>query len=383
MATSDGFPTAIVASFICFYSVVFLLSTVGNSIVLYSCYRTLKRRPSSIKWFIANLAFADLTFTVLSLLDLTSFLWTWVGGEVSCKLQSFLIEACYTTSVLTLVLINFERRKAVVAPLRARASVSDGTFRKLVVVWILSLVAGSPLLYAYQIENDILGSLICSNTKFGDVGKQVYYSIHAACIFIAPLTYMIYAQSTIFLTLRSRVFPTENAFSRVHSKRHRKVAKPLAALTAAFIVCWAPFIIVRTLMYFHLTEGGYYWRASQLLIFLNTALDPILYGIYAEDLKGFLQRLFKCRRFQLSTRIQSFSINGSTKINKQYSSTMARMKKEGFDLEIIELSNEFKNTTNRNSAGCVIQQGVDNNEDPNGIMETQESNTVVIHHLKR
>lgn len=217
--------------------------------------------------------------------------WWWSVLQVTkfphwIMLQYFSINTC-----------PYERRKAVVAPFRARVSASDGTFAKLVVIWILSLVAGSPLLYAYQIENDISGSLICSNTKFGDVGRQVYYSIHAACIFIVPLTYMIYAQSTIFLTLRSRVFPTQNAFSRVHSKRHRKVAKPLAALTAAFIVCWAPFIIVRTLMYFHLTEDGYYWRASQLLIFLNTALDPILYGIYAEDLKGFLQRLFKCRRF--------------------------------------------------------------------------------------
>lgn len=62
---------------------------------------------------------------------------------------------------------------------------------------------------------------------------------------------------------------------------------------------------------------------------------------------------------------------------------MARMKKEGFDLNIIELSNEFKNTANRNLAGCVIQQGFDNNKHPDGIMETQESNTVVIHHLQR
>ena len=335
MARSDGFSTAIVASFIGFYSVVFLLSTVGNLIVLSGCYSTLKRRPSSIKWFIANLAFADLTFTVLSLLDLTAFLWTWIGGEVSCKLQSFLIEVCCNSSILTLVFISFKRRKAVVAPFRARASVSDGNFGKLVVVWILSLVAGSPLLYAYQLENDHDITLICTNTKFGDVGRQVYYSIHAACIFIVPLAYMIYAQSSIFLTLRSRVFPTENVFSRVHSKHHRKVAKPLTALTVAFIVCWTPFVIVRTLMYFHLTEGGYYWRASQLLIFLNTALDPILYGLYAEDLKGFLQRFLKCTRFQLSTRVEGFAIDGSTKQNKQCSHMMGKIRNEGTDLNTI------------------------------------------------
>ena len=57
-------------------------------------------------------------------------------------------------------------------------------------------------------------------------------------------------------------------------------------------------MIIRTLMCFHFAEDGYIWRASQLLIDLNTALDPILYGIYADDLKNYIQSLFKCTNFQ-------------------------------------------------------------------------------------
>lgn len=358
MATSDGFPTAIVVSFCCFYFVVFLLSIVGNSFVLSVCYKTLRRRQSSLKWFIANLAIADLTFTVLSILDLIAFLWTWIGGQASCKLQSFLIEACYTTSIMTLFLITFERRKAVVAPFSARMTASEANCKKLIAVWLVSLVIGSPLLYAYQIKTDISGMMTCTNSAFGDLGRQIYYSIHAVCIFIVPLTYMIYAQSTIFLTLRSGVFPRQNVFSAVCSKRHHRVAKPLAALTVAFAICWAPFIIVRTLMYFHLMEGGYYWRASQLLIFLNTALDPILYGIYGDNLKPFLQRLFKCGNFAMPVRVESLTIDRTFKQIKQDSSTLAKSqpKKDTVaDLNIIELSNGFSNAVSRKSTGCVIE----------------------------
>lgn len=307
MATSDGFPTVIVVSFVSFYFLVFMLSTVANSFVLSICYRAIKRKASSLKWFIANLAIADLTFTFLSILDLITFVWTWLGGQVTCKLQSFLIEACYTASIMTLVVISFERLKAVVEPFSTRTSAPEDVYRKLMGLWFVSLIAASPLLYAYQAHEDSRGGVSCTNIAFNNLGRQIYYSIHSICVFLVPLIYMIYAQSSIFITLRSSVFPTQNPFSAACSKRHRKAAKPLVALTVAFAGCWSPFTIIRMLMYFQLTDGGYAWRASQLLIFLNTALDPVLYGIYGENLTSSLKRFFTCTVSQTSATVETFA----------------------------------------------------------------------------
>ena len=300
MASRGGFPKLLLDSIgITLYSLVFLLSTLGNSFVLYVCYMTIKRRAYSLKWFIANLAIADLTFALLSTLDIISYFWGWVGGQVTCKLQSFFIEACYTVSVTTLTLISFERHKAVVKPFSAIISPPEGVYRKLVASWIVSLVVASPLLYAYQIQVDNTGEVLCTNISIGDLGRQVYYSIHAVCFFLVPLIYMIYAQSTIFRTLRSNVFPMQNAFTTASSKRHLKAAKPLVALTVAFTTCWSPFIFVRALIYFHLTVSFYIWKASQILILLNTALDPMLYGMYGETLKPFFKRFFQRANFRI------------------------------------------------------------------------------------
>ena len=300
MATSDGYPTGIVVAFICVYILVFLSSLVGNSIVLWLCYKR-KRRESSLRWYIANLAIADLAFTVLTILDMISFFWTWIGGQISCKLQSFLAEACYTTSIMTLVLISFERLKAVVDPFSAIVIATERVARNLIGVWVVSTVVASPLLYAYQAQTDNSGTVFCTNMTFGDLGRQIFYSIHAVCFFFLPLLYMLFAQKKIFLSLRSNVFSnTRNAMVSTSSKRHYKVAKVLAALTVAFVICWSPFIVVRTLLYFHLTDGGYIWRASQLLIFVNTALDPILYGVYGDHLKRYARSLFTCRGSPLS-----------------------------------------------------------------------------------
>ena len=304
MATSDGFSIALVVTFTCVYFLIFLSSIVGNSFVLWLCYKLRRQRESSLTCCIANLAIADVTFTVLTIFVLILFLWTWVGGEIFCKLVSFVIEACYSTSILTLVLISFERLKAVVDPLSVRLITKENMLRKLIAVWSVSAVVASPLLYAYQTQTDDTGTVSCTNSMFGDIARQIYYTIHAFCFFLVPLVYMIVVQKRIFLSLRSSVASNmSNTTASVHYKRHYKVARVLAALTIAFVICWSPFMVTRTMLYFHLTNGGYVWRASQLLILLNTVLDPILYGVYGEAMRQYARSLFKKTRRPLFNRV--------------------------------------------------------------------------------
>ena len=299
----------------CFYFVAFALSISGNCFVLRICYR---KRASSLKWFIANLAVADLTFALLSIFDVISGFWHWVGGQVSCKIQGFLIEACYTTSIMTLAVISYERVKAVVHPFNARFIDSVKASKKVVSLWIISLAIGSPLLHAYRIvREEESDKVICSNEPFGDLEKQIYYGIHGVCFFIIPLMYMVYAQSTIFRTLRSRVqrFPGQSCVNTSLTFRHRKVAKTLTALTLAFVICWSPFMIFRTLRYFHLWYERDAWRTSQLLMLLNTGLDPILYGIYGENLslKQIFGGIVKCFSFvRPSARVRIFTLTPTT-----------------------------------------------------------------------
>lgn len=165
---------------------------------------------------------------------------------MTCKLQSFLIEVCYTASMMTLVLISYERRKAVVEPLHARVMVQDGTRRKIISAWVVSLLVDLPLLYAHDVEQDDSGVISCDNMVLRDL------LLYSRCfLFLLPLAYMVYAQIIIFRKLGSKVFPRQNAFTTSCSNRgmHRKVAKTLAALTFAFVMCWSPFIVVRTLTY--------------------------------------------------------------------------------------------------------------------------------------
>ena len=296
MPISDGFPLFMVVFFGVFYITVFIMSVVGNVWVIVTCYKTIRRRYRPLMWLVANLASADLFFTFLTILDLISSYWHWVGGNNACKLQGFLVEATYSTSITTLVVISYQRMKATIDPFNARIGgwVHTRQYRKLLLIWVMCLAVCSPLVRIYRVETQANGELICNNFTWGDIGRQIYYSLHVTLFFIVPLLYMIFAQAHMHHALRTRGMPMGNSFIEKSHRRHKKVAKTLAALTVVFVICWSPFMITRTLIYFHLVSPGLVWKASQLLICLNAALDPLFYGYFGGHLKATLRRVLKC-----------------------------------------------------------------------------------------
>ena len=206
-----------------------------------------------------------------------------VGSEVaSRKVQGFLIETTYTTSITTVVVISYQRLKAITDPFNSRIRAWESTdYYKPFIIWGLCSAVCLPLLHIYRVETYDNGDLVCSNATWGTTGRQIYYSLHAMFFFVIPLLYMIFTQRQIRRALRSRVkaLPKRNSFIMRHNRRHKKVARTLGALTIAFVLCWSPFMITQTLIYFHKASFNFIWTSSQLLIFLNAALDPILYGI--------------------------------------------------------------------------------------------------------
>lgn len=282
MAVSDSSSPIMLVFFCALYTTVFILSTVGNTWVMANCFKTLKQRHSPFKCLVANLASADLLFTLLSLLNAISYFWRWVGGDITCKVQGFFIEATYTTSITTLAVISYQRLKAITDPFNSRIRAwPSRDYYKPFIIWGLCLAVCSPLLHIYNVETHDNGDIVCGNSTSGTTGRQIYYSLHAMFFFVIPLLYMIFTQRQIRRALRSRVkdMPMRSSYITKHDRRQKKVARTLAALTIAFVLCWSPFMITRTLIYFQMASFNFVWTSSQLLICLNAALDPILYGI--------------------------------------------------------------------------------------------------------
>lgn len=316
--------------FYCLYATIFSLSFVGNTFALITCYKTYKATTSVLLCFIASLASADLMFTLLSIFDLIAFTGDgdWFGGNPVCKIQSFLIEACYTVSILTLVAISRERLKAVSSPVLARAQRTTQRTVIPVIIWVVGIATCTPLLHAYYIkENKDTGKSLCVNENMGDKGRQIYYAIQAGLLFLLPLGFMSWAHFRIFRLLSRHVKTTNSIMSdNREGLKQRKVTKMLAVVTLVFFVCYGPFMVIRALRYFYLYNGDVIWRLGQMLIFVQAALNPIIYCFYSKQFRFSFMDLICCRFSTVKeplTKPRSASLRSISSLRRSSQNTFA------------------------------------------------------------
>ena len=292
---SRQFSPIIGSIFIAYYSVVFLLATVGNTFALIACYKNYNT-SALILSYIASLASADLLFALLSTFDLVYFIRSdWPGGELTCKIQGTIIESSYSASILTLVAISYDRKKAVSNPFLVHSQSVHRRIYLPAMIWTVAMVSSAPLLYAYSVRGQE-GKLLCLNENWGDMGRQVYYGIQAVLLFLLPLGFMIWAHVSIFTHLKRHVRTSSTiGATTFDSRKQRGITKMLFIVTLAFSICYVPFIIVRALRYFYLYNGDEIWRLVQLLIFTQTAINPLIYCFYGRLFKISFKDILRCR----------------------------------------------------------------------------------------
>lgn len=307
----DDYPLALIIGYVILYVVFFTVAFFGNIMALLACYKKYHSSQSILLVYISSLATADLLFAILSIFDITYFFsGDWPGGNPMCKIQGTLIEISYSASVLTLAAISYERSRSVTSTTLARNRGVEHRTIVIKILWIVSVVVCAPLFYGYATEEEN-GKQLCLNTNWGDTGRQTYYILQAVLIFLFPLIFMVWAHTRILRVLQEHIKSSQGMAS-VESKQH-KVTKMLAVVTLVFFCCWSPFIFVRALRYFYVYEGNEVWRLTQLIIFGNSAANPILYCFYSGQFRRSFKEIIKCK----------FEIHGRRKTRTGSHSTFA------------------------------------------------------------
>lgn len=305
----DGeFPLVLVIFYSLLYIAIYIVAIAGNVMALLTCFKNYRITTSILLVYIASLAVADLLFILLSTFDYVYFFTKdWPGGNAGCKLQGFLIETSYSASILTLVAISYERLRSVASKSLARRQRIERRTIITKAIWVFSAVISVALLYGYSVvpEKKTGNSLCVNNVSWGDNGRQIYYSLQAVFIYLVPLSFMIWAHYRIFRVLK--VHTQKKMISTVESKQ-RKITHMLAAVTLIFFVCWSPFIAVRALRYFYVYEGFELWKLTQLIILLNSAVNPVLYCFYSGQFRSAFKDMIRC---QWKLNLRKLSTRGS------------------------------------------------------------------------
>ena len=101
------------------YAVIFIIALLGNSLGLLVVLKKSSRSTSVTNLFIANMAAADLLLTITLMPFQVGYFYrgfTWIGGmlgTITCKALFYLIPVSIATTVLTMMLISFDRFYAI------------------------------------------------------------------------------------------------------------------------------------------------------------------------------------------------------------------------------------------------------------------------------
>ena len=289
------------------FSLIFVVSLVGNSLVGIIVYRTPNLRKP-INFLIANMALSDLLFPIFSmskrLSDLHADSWLIGGplGQILCKLPAFLAEASSLVSVQSLVLISVDRFGAVVVPLRSPLISCKLCPFFILATWIVAIAVASPNLFSYKlVENQ--EEVKCQNQwakTFGEKSFVTYLLAGVSVFFYIPMILLVAVYSIILIKLKKHVHPGEQSANaeEQRTKSNRNVLKMAIAIVLAFFLCWLPaYTIVLIIQFLEPTSSirsSCSFRAfstfTYFLALANCAINPTILFISSSNYRQGLKR---------------------------------------------------------------------------------------------
>ncbi|MGH0190710.1 UNVERIFIED_CONTAM: hypothetical protein FKN15_048533 [Acipenser sinensis] len=304
------------------YSLVFILSTFGNFLVVLviSC---MQRQKSSTDIYLLNLAIADLLFA------LTLPFWAvfsnseWIFGDYMCKIVSVMQEVNFYSGILLLACISVDRYLAIVHATHAVTQKRHLVGFVCIGVWLVAALLSLPILIsrkAFRSHN----IMVC----YEDIGVKdtevwrisIRFLRHLVGFFI-PLVIMLFCYGF-----------TINTLFQTRSGQKHKAMRVIFAVVLAFIVCWFPYnmiIFADTLMRvkvisetckvrLHIDTA---LRVTQILAFLHCCINPILYAFIGQKFRNTFFRVLIQKGFIKKNFLSTYGMGSSYKSSSGNTST--------------------------------------------------------------
>ncbi|XP_058467593.1 growth hormone secretagogue receptor type 1 isoform X2 [Malaya genurostris] len=306
-------PEYIRATSMVFCIIIMCLGVIGNIMVPIVILKT-KDMRNSTNIFLTNLSIADLLVLLVCtptvLVEVNSPPEVWVLGEEMCKAVPFVELTVAHASVLTILAISFERYYAICEPLKAGYVCTKA--RALVIclaAWTVAAILTSPiLLFAeYSVEEYPDGSraAVCL-TKASNIWTVTFFLMTISLFFLLPLIILV----VLYAIIAKNLIANNNSRMKIRLskpelsyKARKQVVLMLGAVVLAFFTCLLPFriltlwiIIVSEETFQKLAVEKYYnlLYFSRIMLYLNSAVNPILYNLMSSKFRKGFQRLCKC-----------------------------------------------------------------------------------------
>ena len=311
-------PRIIILAF--FYSLILVVSLIGNFTVLFVVAKSKKMRTAT-NVIVANVATADLLISVFSIpremvaIFFGSRRWLISGeaGLILCKLLYFVPDVSIAVSIQSLVVIAIDRYRGIVLPFRA--PLSQRVCKIMIpAVWFVAMCIHSPYLFGFRLnlEDDKFYCRFSWGPKFDERRTQEVYAVFISIFLIfLPLLIIVTLYSLIIYDLKKQRKLNENGTLNLRRQRQKEDAAILRGVLTVillFILCVTPLIVTAFIYYFawnwQMTDGmEKLFTASKFVLHSNASLNPCVYFTLSEsyrrglkDVMSFLTKRNRVKR---------------------------------------------------------------------------------------
>ncbi|XP_023032344.1 adipokinetic hormone/corazonin-related peptide receptor variant I isoform X1 [Drosophila willistoni] len=278
------------------YSILFVISTIGNTTVLYLLTKRRLRCPLRIDIMLMHLAIADLMVTFLLMPLEIAWAWTvqWRSTDLMCRLMSFFRVFGLYLSSFVMVCISLDRYYAILKPLQR--SYNRGRIM-LACAWLGSAVCSIPQAFLFHLEEHptVKGYFQCVtfHSFVSDFDNWLYQIATMCAMYAFPLIVFIYCYGAIYVEIyrkSKRVLKDVVAerFRRsnddVLSRAKKRTLKMTISIVIVFIICWTPYYTICMWYSWDKSSVGQVnslvRKALYIFASTNSCMNPLVYGLY-------------------------------------------------------------------------------------------------------
>ncbi|XP_042294181.1 leukotriene B4 receptor 1-like [Sceloporus undulatus] len=279
-------------------SLAFGVGVPGNSFVVWTICRRMKRRPSTVI-LILHLAIADLLVLVTMPIWIYSFANTWLFRIVACKALVFAVYCSMYASIFLITALSLERFVAVFYPFAVqRWKQKTITHLAVAVIWLLSVAFGATIIPFQELDDTEVG-LQCTARVYDTKSQEIACLLVETTVgFIIPFAIISICYICIGRRIREMACPSK-----------RRSEKLIASVVVAFGLCWFPhhifnlISIASALMeHSHPEMAGALEKVSAIgvylassVAFVSSCINPLLYAFAARNIRSSV-RLTKLSR---------------------------------------------------------------------------------------
>lgn len=281
---------------IIFYSILMVISAIGNISVLAILWKRTRKYRSRINTLLIHLAIADLlvTFTLMPMEIFWAATVSWWAGDLVCRISAFFRTFGVYQSCFVLVCIGIDRYYAVLKPMKLSAAQKRGKVI-LLTAWMLSALCSIPQMIFFHVEKhpNVTSYEQCiTENSFPSLAHERTYSFFGmVTMYIVPLIIIIYCYSSILneickkskdhLISKDKLRRTNLEF---FSKAKIRTLKMTVTIILSFFICWTPYYVMAFWYWVDKKSAKEVDFKIQKGLFLfactNSSINPIVYGAY-------------------------------------------------------------------------------------------------------